>query len=175
MDKLKSPVYRGILKYNSNVMKKGFTLVELLVVVAIIGLMAGIATVSVNSVRSKGRDAKRVADIKQIQNALELHYSDVGDYPDAPANNSTLGTTTAGANNAQVLSSSGWEAALTAGATAYMTGVPRDPMNSGLYTYTYTVDADTTKDYTITFRLESGAGSFGSGNFSASSAGIQSR
>lgn len=154
-------------------MKKGFTLVELLVVVAIIGLMAGIATVSVNSVRQKGRDARRVADIKQIQNALELHYSDAGQYPANPTGGSKLGDrTTAGAKSAQVLSSSGWEETLT-GATSYMTGVPKDPSSNGAFVYTYAVDADATKDYTITFQLESGTGSFTSGKYSATSSGIQ--
>lgn len=63
---------------------KGFTLVELLVVVAIIGLLAGIAVVSVNSVRVKARDAKRIADVKQIQNALELYNNTKGGaYPPA--------------------------------------------------------------------------------------------
>ena len=52
----------------------GFTLVELLVVISIIGLLAGIVLSSLNSARAKGRDARRVSDIKQLQLALTLYY-----------------------------------------------------------------------------------------------------
>ena len=54
-------------------MKKGFTLIELLVVIAIIGILASVVLASLNSARKKSRDARRVADIKQIQLALELY------------------------------------------------------------------------------------------------------
>jgi uncharacterized protein (TIGR02145 family)/prepilin-type N-terminal cleavage/methylation domain-containing protein len=59
----------------------GFTLIELLVVIAIIGALSTLALVSLNSARIKGRNAKRVADIKQISTALELYYSDHNSYP----------------------------------------------------------------------------------------------
>jgi general secretion pathway protein G len=64
---------------------KGFTLIELLVVIAIIGLLATLTVASLNSARSKSRDAKVVSDIKQIQTALELYNNDNGHYPDGPA------------------------------------------------------------------------------------------
>ncbi len=54
--------------------KKGFTLIELLVVIAIIGILASVVLASLNSARKKSRDARRVADIKQIQLALELYF-----------------------------------------------------------------------------------------------------
>jgi len=61
--------------------KKGFTLIELLVVIAIIGILTSVALASLNSARAKARDAKRSADIKQIQTALEMYYTDNGQYP----------------------------------------------------------------------------------------------
>lgn len=61
--------------------KKGFTLIELLVVIAIIGILSSVVLASLNTARQKSRDAKRVADIKQIQVALELYFDDNRAYP----------------------------------------------------------------------------------------------
>jgi prepilin-type N-terminal cleavage/methylation domain-containing protein len=65
--------------------RRGFTLIELLVVVAIIGMLAGVVLASLNTARSKGRDARRISDIKSIQSALELSYDAASpdEYPDA--------------------------------------------------------------------------------------------
>ena len=62
---------------------RGFTLIELLVVIAIIGVLASIVLASLNTARTKSRDARRVADIKQIQLALELYFDTNRDYPAA--------------------------------------------------------------------------------------------
>ena len=60
---------------------RGFTLIELLVVIAIIGMLSSIVLASMNSARKKARDAKRLSDMHQLQNALELYYSDHNAYP----------------------------------------------------------------------------------------------
>lgn len=60
---------------------RGFTLVELLVVVAIIGILASIITVSVSGSRARGKDSKRISDIRAIQLALETYFNDNGFYP----------------------------------------------------------------------------------------------
>ena len=62
---------------------RGFTLIELLVVIAIIGILSSIVLASLNSARQKGRDARRIADVKQIQLALELYYDAHSAYPTA--------------------------------------------------------------------------------------------
>lgn len=64
-----------------SVNRQGFTLIELLVVVAIIGLLATLATIGLNNSRKKARDVKRKADISQIAKALELYYNDNSRYP----------------------------------------------------------------------------------------------
>ena len=62
---------------------KGFTLIEMLVVVAIIGLLSSVVVVGLGSARQNARDARRISDIRQIQNALEVYYSSAQSYPDA--------------------------------------------------------------------------------------------
>jgi prepilin-type N-terminal cleavage/methylation domain-containing protein len=61
--------------------QKGFTLIELMVVVAIISLLSGVVLASLDIARSKARDGVRYSDMKQIKNAIELYYSNNGVYP----------------------------------------------------------------------------------------------
>lgn len=64
-----------------NKLKKAFTLIELLVVIAIIAVLATLAVVALQNSRASARDAKRLADVKQMQTALELYFNDNGSYP----------------------------------------------------------------------------------------------
>ncbi len=61
--------------------EEGFTLIEMLVVIAIIGLLSSTILVGLGDARARARDARRIADIRQIQNGLENYYSDNGFYP----------------------------------------------------------------------------------------------
>ncbi|MBI2444009.1 MAG: type II secretion system protein GspG [Candidatus Magasanikbacteria bacterium] len=119
---------------------KGFTLIELIVVVAIIGLLSTLAVVALGSARVKARDAKRLSDLKQMQTALELYYTDKNAYP--AGTNVTLG-----AGDYACLNGSGFQA--TGCANPYMGQVPADPQ-SGAYVYT----VSGANDYTITATLE---------------------
>lgn len=56
--------------------KKAFTIIELLVVVAIISLLAGTIMISLSATRRKGRDARRKVDLNQISLTLEDYYDD---------------------------------------------------------------------------------------------------
>ncbi len=148
--------------------QKGFTLVELLVVIAIIAILSTLAVVALNSARQKSRDAKRVSDIKQVQTALELYFGDQNAYPFGTialvAQNGTLGD----ANHVALSSTNGFNT--TAAGTTYMGKVPSNPSpNGGNYTYAST-DGST---YTITFVLEGNTGGLSSGTRTASPSGIQ--
>ncbi|MDE2071750.1 MAG: type II secretion system protein [Patescibacteria group bacterium] len=60
---------------------RAFTLIELLVVIAIIGILSSVVLASMAGSRQRGRDAKRISDLKQIQLALESYYNDNQMYP----------------------------------------------------------------------------------------------
>ncbi len=95
--------------------RRGFTLIELLVVIAIIGILSSVVLASLNSARVKGRDARRVADIGQLQLALELYYDANSGYPIQ-----AIGTIP----NALVTNS-------------YISTIPTDPTNNAPYQYQY--------------------------------------
>jgi prepilin-type N-terminal cleavage/methylation domain-containing protein len=110
----------------------GFTLIELLVVIAIIGILSSVVLASLNSARQKGRDARRLSDVKQLQLALELYYDSNGQYP------TTLSTSSL----------------ITPG---YIAAIPRDPSSNAVYTYVAldtNSNADTCESYHIGATLE---------------------
>ncbi|MFA5927035.1 MAG: type II secretion system protein [Patescibacteria group bacterium] len=60
---------------------RAFTLIELLIVVAIIGILATVSLANLSNARSKARDSKRIANIKQTSTALALYYDSNNQYP----------------------------------------------------------------------------------------------
>ncbi len=122
---------------------KGFTLIELLVVVAILGVLATITMVSLSDARARSRDARRVQDMKTLQDALALYQTRVTLYPDASTAITINGTT-------DVLS-------LALKSEGSMSSVPVDPLNraQGGVNYFYTYQSLSSRtSYAITYCLE---------------------
>lgn len=106
---------------------RGFTLIELLVVIAIIGILSSVVLASLNDARQKSRDAKRIADIKQLQLALELFYDSNGSYPSTTA-------------------------PLSAG--GYIAVIPSDPVGQVAYSYAGLGSGASCTDYHLGATLE---------------------
>lgn len=60
--------------------RKGFTIVELLIVIVIIAILAAITIVAYNGIQQRARDAQRKSDLAAIGKALQIHYVNNGDY-----------------------------------------------------------------------------------------------
>lgn len=90
--------------------QSGFTLLELLVVISIIGLLIAMGVAAFSTAQRKGRDARRQSDLKAIQNAQEQYYS---------ANGSVYATSCADL-------------------AEYLTSCPTDPQGGMQYSSSYT-------------------------------------
>lgn len=62
-------------------MQKGFTLIELMVVIAVIGILASIALVSLTGVQRSARDSQRKSDLASYRTALEGYHANNTVYP----------------------------------------------------------------------------------------------
>ncbi|HYE22587.1 MAG TPA: type II secretion system protein [Verrucomicrobiae bacterium] len=149
----------------------GFTLIELLVVLAVIGILAAVVSVNVWRGRQNSRDARRVSDIKQVQNALSLYADECGGYPLVGVDLDISGL---GLDD----TCGGWVSSPT-GSKIYIYAVPPamqpaepgcldpNPPNSNTYFY---LGTDTT--YSINFCLGSKVGDFVPGPHVADQDGI---
>ncbi|MCX6744746.1 MAG: type II secretion system protein [Candidatus Parcubacteria bacterium] len=147
----------------------GFSLVELLIVVAIIILLATISVIALNDQRAKARDARRISDIRQVRTALEFYHSDEDQYPVV--------------DKSVVLGQKGSEklCAKAVGAivsletpcsqdTTYMATIPKDPLADRQYLYQGNV-----KDYEIIFNTEKPSSLGLAGQYSANAEGINKK
>jgi len=116
--------------------KRGFTLLELLIAISIIALLAAATFTMYDSAKIKSRDSKRTVDMAQIQQGLNLYFTDHSLFPIFPG-----GVTIDGTDAFSTLLVEG----------GYMSGVPTDP--SPLYSYTYTSNSSGT-NYELSFCVE---------------------
>lgn len=129
--------------------QKGFTLIELMVVIAIIGILASIVIVSLNSSKGKARDAERVQDIENIAGAIKLFYQDNGYLP-----RNQTGWCTYISNP-----SNGYGAAFQSDIASYLPVVPLDPTNkNSVGDYFYSNDNNTGGKFTLCAVLEQPTG-----------------
>lgn len=125
---LQSTVYRGSQKSEVGRHKKGFTLVELLIVISIIAVLSVVGLVSYTNFLKNSRDAKRQSDIKFIQSALEQYFADQKYYP--------LSNTTATCVNGTFKISCPLKSP--GGTRVYLNNIPGDPINGTITQYVYT-------------------------------------
>ncbi|NCN53127.1 prepilin-type N-terminal cleavage/methylation domain-containing protein [Candidatus Wolfebacteria bacterium] len=65
--------------FNKN--SKGFTFIELLISISIIGILSSVVLIGLGGFRERGQDTRRISDLHQVQNALELYYFKNAAYP----------------------------------------------------------------------------------------------
>jgi len=126
--------FKKFLRISTNFKSKskGFTLIEMLIVITIIALLASLILVGMGGARAKARDSRRIADLHNVQNALELYYAKGGAYPVGNPSWDTLTTTLIGAGIG-------------------VNRVPKDPLNDATHYYRY---GGTTTDYVLGALLE---------------------
>jgi type II secretion system protein G len=93
--------------------QRGFTLIELVVVIAIIGVLAGFLVSNFMNAREKARDSQRKSDVKQIQKALEVYRQDNNQFP------TTLPSP-----------SSCWSSLTSCAGNVYMSKFPKEPVKT---------------------------------------------
>ncbi|HEX8182757.1 MAG TPA: prepilin-type N-terminal cleavage/methylation domain-containing protein [Candidatus Saccharimonadales bacterium] len=75
--------------------QQGFTIVELLIVIVVIGILAALVITTYNGIQQKGRNTERTTDLKAIQGQLEAFYATNGRYPTSANLGSTSATNVA--------------------------------------------------------------------------------
>lgn len=149
----------------------GFSLVELMVVIAIIGTLTTIAVAAMGEARRKSRDLKRVADVRQVVISLELYNNDANGYP--PAQTPVV----LGSGDYKSLCSNGFRAACAAGDKYYQGLIPAAPGpvdgNCTEAQNSYTYQAANKGEFSISFCLGGAVSDLAAGVHKATPSGIK--
>ena len=105
--------------------QSGFTIVELLIVIVVIGILAAITIVAYNGIQARGRDAQRLSDMNAIVKGLEVYKIQTGDYPVA------VGSTGQGGWEISAPTASNSDFLSVLRTSGVMSKVPVDPVNTG--------------------------------------------
>jgi type II secretion system protein G len=108
---------------SSKAQKRGFTLVELLIVIVVIAILAAISVVAYNGVQARARDSQRTSDIANLVKAIEMYYLDHGTFPRITGGSSTINSSWA------TTADSSWQL-LVNELAPYMSGIGRDPIST---------------------------------------------
>jgi len=134
---------------------KGFTLIEILIVVAIIAILASVVLVGLGPTQQAARDSRRVSDVREVQNGLELFYNKCGYYPGS-INSGACATALPAAATCNGISAGntycGVSATLT-GAGLQISAVPNDPIGGRSYGYAANL-ANSPTNYIVQATLE---------------------
>ena len=128
-------------------MRKGFTLIEMLVVLTIIGIVMALSLFGISSSRETARDANRKADLELIRSGLELYKADCNDYPASITKDTPL-------------VGDGSPASTCLTTNTYISSIPKDPLDDARL-YRYVRQTPTT--YVICAALEKGTGTINCG------------
>jgi len=153
--------------------KEGFTIIELMVVITIIGILSTISVVAFNEIRKNSRDSKRISDLERIQTALEFYFMDSYNYPSGYIETGeNISEYKLGYNNYKSLCENGFKSSCDPLEKTYMgiIPIPSSPPNySGFY---YIKINGNDPSYKIFFYLESGFEDLNSGFYTATPNGI---
>ena len=141
--------------------ERGFTLIEILIVVAIIAILASIVIVGLGPAQQSGRDARRISDLQSIRTALQLYYGKCGFYPGGVINSDGTCQKTWNDVNFDTMSTEIEGTANHFGVSV----IPNDPTVGKTYYYTSSPDGTS---YTLGAVLENPNNSAISGNYNIS-------
>ena len=122
----------------------GFTLIELLVVLGIIGLLAALMLNIFGASRRAARDDRRIADLRQVEQDIELFKHKCGFYPGSYTSNEECSGALGSDPNKSLNNPSDWtdlENKLKRAQVVVET-IPYDPTSSGIYEYKYRVQLE---------------------------------
>lgn len=125
-------------------LRSGFTILEALVVILVVGILAAVAVYSLNITRASNRDAKRISDVSVIRASLTQHWLQKASYPTTDAVD--LGRPGGGAER---LTGNGFVSADDSSTPVFLQQVPVGPRSGEYYRY-----HGSAQGYSLQFRTE---------------------